>query len=392
MWNFNFFGACSQTVLIPTVLTAFLGGANIALALEPQNLVPQDLEPQCHIGVLAPFSGAASVYGIAPQRGIALALHDISHPTLSVTYEDHKGEAAGAVSAVKALLGREPNIHALVVVGASPALAVAPIITARGIPLLAVASDDRLGAVRHGDSSPALIIRVWPSGAEEGNVLANAMLVRGAKNALVIHDHDDYSRAVADGIASPGMNVERIEAPPGSIDIRALVQRSLKKVGADAAVGLCVRAGRVGAVALQLRELGFTGQIFGCVTADNEQEWKVARGALSGAVYGSVDVRADFKTRYKNRYGETSFIGGAAALYDITLMLDAACRRREPRANIVNTLREACDDVTERGVIASARWNCEAKKGVIALTPMLALGEVYSHAADDTNPQSNHEL
>jgi hypothetical protein len=212
------------------------------------------------------------------------------------------------------------------------------------------------------------------------------MVTRGVKDVLLVHDQDDYSRAVSEAISAPTLRVQRIEAPPEATDIRPLLKRGLGPDGRIGAFGLCVRAGRVGPFALQARELGFAGSIFGCVTTENEQEWIAARGALTGAFYASILVRREFRVRYGAEYGEKGFIGGAAALYDVTLMLDAMCRRRESVKDAFRTLREVCEEVGKRGVLASARWDCAPEGDQMSMAPALALHEVPAPSAEGPLP------
>ncbi len=304
---------------------------------QPCNAEPSS-QPGCTLGFIAGLSGPGSVYGIAPRRGVELALEDIPDPSLTIIFEDDQFIPRNTVTAFRRLMA-VPQMYAVTVVGASPALAIAPIAEREHLPLIAVASDERLG------QSGGSVVRAWASGTQEGQLLAEGADRRQLSKVLFLNDVDDYSMAVAEGfkLATRAQLIAE-ELPPEIGDIGTLLLKHRAQESDELnlmGIGICARAGRVAAVAQQVRAAGYRGEIFGCVTLENAAEVRAAKGALKGAWFATSAVRPEFRRRYRERFGEEDFLGGAAVFYDLTFRIEELCREGIERKMIPDRLLEA---------------------------------------------------
>lgn len=293
--------------------------------LSSDSLVTSSLaaEGRCRVEIIAPLSGPAAMYGVALRNGLRLFEIDRPNSSLKVQFEDNRGTTSDSVSAYRQVLQRGLP-RALIVLHSGPAHAVAGLAKKDGVPILAVASDERLST--YGE----LIRRVWPGVSREGELIAKEAKALGYRRVLFLSSEDEYTEGVSNAFKlhfSGDVSQQRI--PASLIDIRTLLTRirGISNSERFDAVGLCLRAGRVGLLAKQLREQGWQEPLFGCVTMDDSSELASSAGALAGAWYYSASVQEQFKERYSAEFGNQNFVGGAALLYDLAIGIESACQK-----------------------------------------------------------------
>lgn len=323
----------------------------VLLALSLPHTVNAETQP-LRIGFIGPLSGPAAAYGVAARNGIQLALEDISaergvSAPLQIWYEDDRFEAKQTVAAFKRLHNLH-GLHLVISIASTPSKALAPVAQAANVPLLAWASDASVAAGR------TLVIRTYPSGADEGRHIARAAASRDYHAVAVAFSVNDYTRSVRDGFIE-AFSKDRVaieEELPGVVDDFRPFLLKAKARGADSFF-LCVNPGQSGVFARQARDLGLTGPIFGCENLNNLEEYKASRGALEGAWMVTVGVTNKFRDRYRARFNDDSILSAAAIHYDMIKQL-AGYSLNHPVAQ--DLVQQLIDSPASSGAIRSADY------------------------------------
>lgn len=282
-------------------------------AVLPTGLVAQGKE--LRVAFIAPFSGPAQSYGDAARNGFELALREIDRGKIHVIYEDDQFTPAKTVAAFQKITQSE-SVDVVICIGSAPCNSVAPLAESKHIPLVGYASDPTVSRNRR------FVIRSYPSGQEEGRRTAQEALTRNFSRIGVITSIHDYTLSWREGlvsILSPKVLILDEQVPPELMDFKPLLLKARQK-GVESFL-ICAVPGQSGNFARQSRELGFKSKIGGCYFLEDENEAKLAKGALDGAWYIIASVSPEFAVSYKLRYGNENAITGAAVHYDIAKIL-----------------------------------------------------------------------
>lgn len=268
------------------------------------------------IGFIGPLTGDAAFYGTSSKNGIELALKDLGpQAQIKVIYEDDQFQVSNTVAAFKRLTEIE-QVDVIISIASSPSKAVAPLAEARGVPLLAWASDPLVSEGRR------FVVRTYPSGADEGAAAAREALRLGYRKNAAFFAINDYPASVRKGFLAtmpPANLAAEFEVAPSEHDLKPLLLKA-RAVGADAAF-LCLNPGQNGLAAKQARQLGMQVKFYGCENLSNTEELKAADGALADAWLISVGSAPEFEKRYVEQFKQP-FISGAAIHYDTTHLLN----------------------------------------------------------------------
>ena len=290
------------------------------------------------IGGLAPLTGEVSVYGIATNNGIQMAVEEINAnggingKQIDYIYYDEKGDSVEAVNAYNKLVQNDQVIALVGDVTSVPTLAVAQIAAEDGIPMItATGTSADITAV--GEN----IFRACFTDPFQGEIMASyAFNKLGAKTAAILYNvADDYSVGLTESFeetaAELGLEIVAKESyTGGDVDFRS----QLTKISAanpdvlfipvyyeDAALIVAQKA-EIGITATMLGADGWDG-VLGSVDAANTD-------ALEGAYFCNhyspesedEDLQA-FIAKYKETY-DADPNAFAALGYDAMYMLAEA--------------------------------------------------------------------
>ncbi|MBW7571574.1 ABC transporter substrate-binding protein [Caproiciproducens sp. AGMB10547] len=221
------------------------------------------------IGGLAPLTGNVSVYGIATNNGVKLAVDAINKnggvlgKKIEYISYDEKGDAIEAVNAYNKLVQDDKVVALVGDVTSKPTIAVAQKAVKDGLPMI-TATGTAADITKAGDN----IFRACFIDPFQGELMAAyAAQKLGAKTAAIIYDNgDDYSTGVADAFEAAakeaGMTITNKEAyQSGSVDFKS--QLTKIKAGNPDVVMVPVYYSDVALIAVQAKEIGLSAKLLG---------------------------------------------------------------------------------------------------------------------------------
>ncbi len=307
-------------LLTLAALTACTGGGADA----PKEIV---------IGEYGSLTGTAATFGISTREGIDLATEEqnakggIAGVKIRVVVEDDQSKPEEAATAVSKILSSDHPVAVLGEVSSSRSLAAAPLLQRAGVPMITPSStNEKVTAV--GD----FIFRVCFIDPFQGEAIAKfAFNDKGIRKAAILRDvKNDYSVGLAEvftaSFGAMGGEIVGDEAySEGDFDFKAQLSSLIAK--SPEALILTGYYSEVARIAVQARELGYTGIFLGGDGWDSETLVANGKDAILGAYYTnhySVDdpdpaVQA-FITKYEAAYHKKP--DGLAALgYDAAKIL-----------------------------------------------------------------------
>jgi len=269
------------------------------------------------IGGLAPLTGNVSVYGIATNNGVKLAVDKINKAggvlgkQIEYIAYDEKGDAIEAVNAYNKLVQDDKVVALVGDVTSKPTIAVAQKAVKDGLPMI-TATGTAADITKAGDN----IFRACFIDPFQGELMAAyAAQKLGAKTAAIIYDNgDDYSTGVADAFEAAakeaGMTITNKEAyQSGSVDFKS--QLTKIKAGNPDVVMVPVYYSDVALIAVQAKDVGLSAKLLGADGWDGVLE-KIDKSNLDAvkdcyfcsqysAESSDPDLQAFLKT-YKETY------------------------------------------------------------------------------------------
>lgn len=221
------------------------------------------------IGGLAPLTGNVSVYGIATNNGIKLAVNSINKAggvlgkQIQYIVLDEKGDPTEAVNAYNKLVQNDKIIALVGDVTSKPTIAVAQKAVKDGLPMI-TATGTAADITKAGNN----IFRACFIDPFQGELMASyAVKKLGAKTAAIIYDNgDDYSTGVADAFEAAakaaGVTITNKEAyQSGSVDFKS--QLTKIKANNPDVILVPVYYSDVALIAVQAKEVGITAKLLG---------------------------------------------------------------------------------------------------------------------------------
>lgn len=221
------------------------------------------------IGGLAPLTGNVSVYGIAANNGVKLAVETINKAggvlgkQIEYISYDEKGDATEAVNAYNKLVQNDKIVALVGDVTSKPTIAVAQKAVKDGLPMI-TATGTAADITKAGKN----IFRACFIDPFQGDLMAAyASKKLNAKTAAIIYDNgDDYSTGVADafeaGAKAAGITITDKEAyQSGSVDFKS--QLTKIKAGNPDVIMVPVYYSDVALIAVQAKDIGITSKLLG---------------------------------------------------------------------------------------------------------------------------------
>lgn len=270
------------------------------------------------IGGLAPLTGDVSVYGVAVDNGVKMAVEEINADggvlgkQIEYIVYDEKGDATEAVNAYNKLV-QSDNVVAIVGdVTSKPTLAVAQQAAKDKIPLI-TASGTAENITQAGEN----IFRACFIDPFQGELMASyASKKLEKKTAAIIYNiSDDYSKGLYEAFEAAagdlGIEVVQVEGyGKGTVDFKAQLT-NIKSKNPDV-IFLPVYYQDVALIAVQAKELGIEAQFLGADGWDgvigqvDESNMDAVNGAYFCSQYSAQSDDPNlqaFLSKYKETYG-----------------------------------------------------------------------------------------
>jgi branched-chain amino acid transport system substrate-binding protein len=282
------------------------------------------------IGFIGGFSGPGKAFGDSGRNGFEMAREEFGNQGPTVIYEDDQFDPKKTVAAFNKLLNRD-KVDLVVVLGSTPASAIAPLAERARVPMIAWASAEHISRGRH------WVIRSWPGASEEGAKLASKAKELQLKKVATIAYTDQYALGVTKGFTENFKeSVSLGEVSPTELEFSALASQ-VRNRGIDG-VMMCLSVGQGARLAKLLRQLQLQIPILGCETINSSAEIELSNGALSGAWFATIGFLPDFESRYKARFNVDAVIGGAAVHYELYRLLSEIWREGTSREQLISGL------------------------------------------------------
>ncbi|MCY1715019.1 ABC transporter substrate-binding protein [Caproiciproducens galactitolivorans] len=221
------------------------------------------------IGGLAPLTGNVSVYGIAANNGIKLAVDEINKAggvlgkKIEYVPYDEKGDAIEAVNAYNKLVQDDRVVALIGDVTSKPTIAVAQKAVKDNLPMI-TATGTAADITKAGDN----VFRACFIDPYQGELMAAyAAKKLNAKTAAIIYDNgDDYSTGVANAFETAakaeGMTITNKEAyQSGAMDFKTQLTK-IKASNPDV-VMVPVYYSDVALIAVQAKDVGLKAKLLG---------------------------------------------------------------------------------------------------------------------------------
>ncbi len=270
------------------------------------------------IGGLAPLTGDVSVYGVAVDNGVKMAVEEINADggvlgkQIEYIVYDEKGDATEAVNAYNKLVQSDNVVAIIGDVTSKPTLAVAQQAAKDKVPLI-TASGTAENITQAGEN----IFRACFIDPFQGELMASyASKKLEKKTAAIIYNiSDDYSKGLYEAFEAAagdlGIEVVQVEGyGKGTVDFKAQLT-NIKSKNPDV-IFLPVYYQDVALIAVQAKELGIEAQFLGADGWDgvigqvDESNMDAVNGAYFCSQYSAQSDDPNlqaFLSKYKETYG-----------------------------------------------------------------------------------------
>ncbi len=285
------------------------------------------------IASIIPETGPAGEFGAYNREASELFVDDYNHshpngPQLRHVFQDSESTPKAGVTAARAILAQESPI-AIQVQLSAVSVAVAPIIADTAIPMLTIAGSARPKELY------SLAFRNYPDPVHTAQETVRVFLADNPSSTVgILWMNDEFGRSVKSAfeqqLAADGITLAASAAfDKSATDFRPAVT---KVVGAAPATVYTVGFGNpLGRILIQLRELGFEGQILGGPEMAFTDVLGIAGAAAEGAKYLDLafDLASDnsltntFVSRYRTRFDRDPSAVSAVVYDGWSLMLHA---------------------------------------------------------------------
>lgn len=274
------------------------------------------------VGVILPLTGPIPSVGEAIKNTIQLADHELDKDNkVKFIFEDDAFVPRNSIAAVTKLINID-RIQALIIFGSTTTLAVAGIVEAKKIPTVSIST--AADAVKN----KKYIVRHLVSGEAEGSAVVEEVKKRGYKDVAIVSTIQDGMLYLRDLFAksAPAKIVMNEEFASTETDFRSTVAKiyQLNPSG----VYVLLLPPQTGLFARQLRDGGYTGEIFSAHQLQQNDELVAAKGALLGAWFVGDDSlgSGEFNKRYRTKFGTEPVIAAHNAYDVVHLIINGAAK------------------------------------------------------------------
>ncbi|HLC49114.1 MAG TPA: ABC transporter substrate-binding protein [Candidatus Andersenbacteria bacterium] len=292
-----------------------------------KNTSVNNTEEPIKIGFIGPLTGGVALWGNIEKNSMELAREEINENggvngrMLQVSYEDGKCNGKEAVTAGQKLINEE-GIRIIFPMCSAEILAIAPLAQQTGSILLTSATHSE--AAKAGD----FVFRVSYSDADIASIAAKTIAPQ-FKKIGVLYENVDYPLGIKNAFEKSatelGSQVITEAYERGAKDVRSQITK-LRGKNVETVFIIVDGVDTATVVLRQLRETGFSGQIYGNYFGDAEEiaTMKESEGLIyfSNPLVPENETKTSFFEKYRERYGSNPDIEFAAAQrYDAMMIL-----------------------------------------------------------------------
>ncbi len=300
------------------------------------------------VGIILGLTGPVPELGYATRVGFEAGLDDSTRERMKVIYEDDQFQPSRTVAAFNKLVDID-NVDFIIGIGSSPGQSIAPLAEAKKIPFFTFSGDSTVAINR------PHVIRTYTDVGTEVDATAKEVKSAGYRRIGVIVTTTDYPLAYRNALLKQipeGLVVFNEEVPAQQTDSRSvLVKAVARKI--DALFECSI--GQQGLIGKQAREVGFSGQIFGCSTFAIPQELARSGGAIKGAWFFTPAINEEVFARLLQRGGKEIDPRVASIHYDLALVLNKVLATISKREELIPA-------IINYGRFGGALKSCEFRK------------------------------
>jgi branched-chain amino acid transport system substrate-binding protein len=316
-------------------------------------------EETIKIGVFAPLTGDAAVYGEALKNGIDLAAEDINNKggvlgkKVELVYEDTHLDPNEAVTVMNKFVNVD-NIHIVIAAeGSGATLAAAPIAdetkTIMMVPIASAATIRDAGDY---------VFRVIPSDGYRGVEMAKIAMDKEYKKVAVLYVNDAYGIGIDNSIKENFTGDDREVVAEesfesGDTDFRTQLTK-IKLLNPDA---IMIEARKEFPTILkQAKELNITSQIIASepLAGDLLQEAGSTAEGLIAIDFAPTTDYVNFKTEYESKYGTDPALYSDYG-YDSLRILGIAINNADSTDS--TKIKDALYDITYNGATGMVKFD-----------------------------------
>ncbi|MDD5163151.1 MAG: ABC transporter substrate-binding protein [Candidatus ainarchaeum sp.] len=301
----------------------------IALALLFAGCTEQPKETKIKIGFMAPLTGSFADWGRSIQEGMQLALEDTNHK-FNVDYQDDACDPKQGVTIINKFLGTG-EINLIIGPGCIESLkAIAPIAEQNNILLFSTGLLDNEVFEKHKN-----IINLASQISTEGRYLASYLDSQKVKRVAIVYGTNPFGveHSKTFPIFLKDYNIEVTSIEGSALDTTDFKTIILKVMNTNPEV-IFIHQGekQIGLFVKQLRELGYSTQVYGYYGTEAQSVIETGGEALEGMLYTypvnsaeNSPQKKEFERRYSEKFGKdkvpsaTSFF-----VYDGMMLVDKA--------------------------------------------------------------------
>ncbi len=285
------------------------------------------------IGVMASFSGETAVFGESIKNATTLAIDEINASVgingkrIEPIYEDSKCNNKEATIAAQKLVSIDKTKFIIGLVCSGEVISSIPITEKEKVIVMAQGSSPQI------TSMADYVFRTWPSDAESGKLLAETIIKKYKKTALIT-ELTDYTTAIENVfknryIELGGTIIAQERFVSGTTDFKSLLVK-IKENNPDAIVFNPQSGPTAARIVKQIRDAGMKQQLYGAFLSG--EEFTGSGSATEGAimvdtpVFDPKNTKAnDFMLVYKSKYNsEPPYPFAAGGAYDQIYLLAEA--------------------------------------------------------------------
>lgn len=292
-------------VTIGIIIAIIVIGGALLIFQNPTGHTVKNTNEPIKIGVFAPLSGEAAIYGNAMKKGLDLATEDINNQggilgrKVELVYEDTHLDPKAAVAVMNKFINIDKFQIVIAAEGSGATFAAAPLAdSTKTLMMVGIASTPTL------KNAGDYVFRVVPSDTYQGKEIVRLAKKFGYKKAGILYVNDIFGVGIKDVFQQEFSKViveESFEV--GSTDFRTQLAK-IKSFGPD--VTVIVARAEFPLILKQTRELRLDSQIIASAELKDESLVKASDIAAEGVFvpyYAKTVDYVNFETKFKAKYG-----------------------------------------------------------------------------------------
>ena len=250
-------------------------------------------------------------------------------------FEDDQLLAKNTLAAVNKFINVD-KVDGVLVYGTPTSLAVTDLVESRHLPMIALSI---LGRVVQGRQ---YVVKHWCTAEQLTQAVLAEVKRRAYQKVAIVSTQNDAMLGLRDlyKAAGPTQIVLDEEFIRDTFDFRSIATRIL---GAKAdAVYVLLFPPQTGVFVKQLRELGFSGEVFGVHNMEDPNEVAASHGAMVGAWLANGDETAGegYSEAYVKRFGTRLALGGGSGYDTAKLFIEAAQQTNQDLNTYLHSVRQ----------------------------------------------------